>query len=293
MTVTSIACSRPRIIIPVAVALILLFLAASPASTQGFSVAYGNLDFVVLPGERITATFSVTNLSEETKVLRVYTGDWVRVRGDTPDYVYDEKGDQEVRSLLKWMTFSPDQMELAPDETREVNCEVNLPDDPTLEGSYWGVVFVEEIPLPEPGVEAPRDEGMHVGITTIFRYAVKIFATFQYTEVLDASFTDLLIEQVEGGFDVTAAFENKGNVYMRPQTWLEIHDSTGEVIYRQDYVRQTVLPESSRNYVFGLRDLSLGPGTYLVMVISDYGAPKLVAAQGTMELKPAETPPAE
>jgi len=293
MTVTPIACSRPGIVFPVALALIFLFVAASPASTQGFSVAYGNLDFVVLPGDRIAATFSVTNLSEETKVLRVYSGDWVRVQGDTPDYAFDEEGGNEVRSLLKWMTFSPDQMDLAPGEMRDVYCEVNFPDDPTLEGSYWGVVFVEEIPPPEPGVEAPRDEGMHVGISTIFRYAVKIFATFQYAEVLDASFTDLLIQQVEGGFDVTAVFENKGNIYMRPQTWLEIRDSTGEVIYRQDYVRQTVLPESSRNYAFELRDLSLGPGTYLVMVISDYGAPKLVAAQGIMELKAEETPPAD
>ncbi len=262
-----------------------------PVPAQGFAISYGDIELGVSPGERITARFSVSNQSEETIVLRIYCGDWIRVQGEITRYEFDIERGNEVRSFLEWMTFSPDQMELGPNEMQEVISEVNFPDDPSLEGSYWGVVFVEEIPQVAPPGEIPEDEAFQVGILTIFRYAVKIYATFEGTEIRDASFLDLLIDQVEGGFDINAAFENSGNIFMRPEVWLEIRDTAGDVVYQQTHIRQTVLPESTREYVFELRDLSLEPGTYLVMVIADYDGPSLVGAQGTMLLSAEQTGP--
>lgn len=272
---------------------ICIVVASSSVAAQGFAIAYGDIEFDVSPGERITARFSVSNQSEETIVLRIYSGDWNRVQGDITKYEFDVEGGKEVRSFLEWMTFSPDQMELEPHEMQEVFCEVNFPNDPSLEGSYWGVVFVQEVPQVVPPGEIPDDEGMQVGILTIFRYAVKIYATFEGTEIRDASFSDILIEQVEGGYDVNAAFETSSNIFMRPEVWLEIRDTAGEVVYQQTHIRQTVLPESTREYVFELRDLSLAPGTYLVMVIADYEGPSLIGAQITMTLSAEQTEPGD
>lgn len=292
MTIRTSSRSRPSAAIFLLIPL-LAFVAATASHAQGFSVAYSDVEFVVSPGETVTTSIKVTNLSDRAKVLRVYGGDWVRVREGITDYVFEEEPGQEVRSLLPWMIFSPDQIELEAGETREVYCEVEVPEDPALEGSYWGVIFIQDVPLAEPGFPAPSNNSMNVGINTIFRYAVKIFATIEGTEVREGSFTDLFIEQVADGFDVTAVFDNPGNIYMRPKAWLEVRDTAGNSIYQQEHIRQTILPESTHEYKFELEGLSLTPGSYLVMVIADYGASTLIAAQARMEIKAEQIEPDE
>jgi len=261
-----------------------LVITATPTSAQGFSVSFGDLEVQVHPGETIQVEFLVSNQSNDEKVIRIYYGDWVRVEGDVTKYELTEEGGLELRSCREWMTFSPDQMVLEPNESREVFCEVTFPDDEALEGSYWGVVFVEEVPPIDPVDERENNGAMEVGIRTIFRYAVKIYTTFEGTEMVDVSFTELLMAQADSGYDIRAIFENSGNIYLRPEVWLEVRDVAGEVLYQQVHNVRTILPESTFEYQFDLRDLQLPPGTYLMLVIADYGGPALVAAQGRMEL---------
>lgn len=277
-----------KIIFLTGLCLICLSVVSLPVPAQGFSVSYGDVEFVVSPGDRITATLNVINQSDERIVLRIYSGDMVRVQGEITNYEFDEEGGNETRSFLDWMSFSPDQMVLEPGDSQDILCEVNFPEDPTLEGSYWGVIFIQEATSNEPGIEVPEDEGMQVGITTIFRYAIKIYSTFEGTEIREGLFIDLPIEHVEDRFIIHGIFENSGNIYMRPEVWLEIRNPAGEVIYQQDHIRQTVLPETIREYIFELSDQPFVPGSYLVMVIADYGGPTLVAAQGRMEISAEE-----
>jgi hypothetical protein len=125
---------------------------------------------------------------------------------------------------------------------------------------------------------------MRVGIRTAFRYAVQIFATIAGTEIRDATFDALDLGAAEGGFDVRATLENLGNVFMRPKVWLELRNTEGEVVFQQEHGEQTLLPESGRDYLFEVRNLSMAPGRYLVMVIADYGVPRLIAAQQTIDI---------
>jgi len=261
---------------------------ASPVSAQGYSVSYGDIDFVVRQGGDLAGSFRVSSNSEDVIYLRIYSGDWARKTESGTDYTFEVESGFEERSFIEWMTYSPDTMELAAGETKEVYFEVNFPEEIQFDGSHWGVVFVEEVLSIGEGVPKPADNGLQVGITTKWRYAVKIYATFEGTEIREGSFTDLALERVDDGFDVSAMFKNTGNIYMKPEMWVEIRNSGGEVIYRQDHIRQTMLPESSREYIFEVRDLELDPGTYLLMVVADYYGPALVAIQGTMEIKQEE-----
>jgi hypothetical protein len=276
--------SGMKILFPIALMLACMMMASPPAGAQGFSISYRDVEFMISPGETITASFQVTNQSGRHQVLRIYSGDWVRIPDDITTYEFSTASGEEPRSFTDWMTFSPDQMELEPDESRDVFFEIHFPDDTALEGSYWGVIFVEEVPVIEPEGDDAEDNAMHVGIRTIFRYAVKIYATVDGTEICEGSFTDLLINMVNGSFEIKAIFNNSGNIYYRPEVWLEIHNSAGALVYQQDHIQQTVLPESTREYVFEVTDADLTPGDYLVIVLADYGGPTIVAAQATMRL---------
>ena len=189
-------------------------------------------------------------------------------------------GGKEPRSLTKWLTFSPNEMELAPGETRDINCQIIVPNDPTLTGSYWGVVFVEQ--APEVGASKPKTHiGMtQVGIDTIFRYAVKIYVTIKGTETRAALFTGLDIKKNGSELKVKAILQDKGNIVLRPKVWVEIRDTSDSVVLTQEYVHQTVLPDTSRSYNFDLQNVSIPPGTYLVMVIADYDGPKAGGSPG-------------
>jgi len=119
---------------------------SSPVHAQGFTVSYRGLDFAASPGEKILTSIGVTNLMNEPLTLRIYRGDWVRVEGETSKYVFDETGGKEPRTILPWMTFGPDHLVIAANEKREIYCEVTVPNDNSLQGSYWGVIFIEQAP---------------------------------------------------------------------------------------------------------------------------------------------------
>jgi hypothetical protein len=85
--------------------------------------------------------------------------------------------------------------------------------------------------------------------------------------------------------------QNNSNIYLRPKVWIELRDSTGEVVYTLEHEEQTVLPETARDFVFELRDLPIESGEYLVMVIADYGVQTFIAAQGRVDLTINPPPP--
>ncbi len=290
MSVKALVNRVARIIALMALGLVYIAVEVSPAAAQSFSVAFGNKEFIVSPGDSFTGSISLMSMTDEQVSIRIYVGDWVRVPGQTSKYGWDVEGGNEPRSFLGWMTFTPERMTLEPEETRDINYEVNIPDDPTLEGSYWGVIFIEAIPSEEPEIPVEVEEGIAIGIRTIFRYAIHVFATIEGTETREATFTSLNLEPAEGGFDAVAVFENTGNIYMKPIVWLEMTDIAGEVVYEQEHREITVLPESARAYVFELRNLPIESGEYVVMIYADYGAATLIAAQGRVNL--AIEPPA-
>jgi len=279
-----------RIIALMVICLFFITSQAFPAMAQGFTVQFGNQEFNVQPGDRFAGLLPVTNTSEEPLSVRIFVGDWVRVPGQV-DYNATEGPGDEPRSLITWMTYSPDSMTLQPGETRDIFFDVNVPEDVTLSGSYWDLIYVEGIPTVDPDAPPPDPEQVGIGIRAVFRYVIRVMATIENTETRAAAFTSLNFEPIEGGFRAIAGFQNDSNIFIKPRVWLELRDPTGEVIYTEEHIAMTVLPESARNFTFELKDLPVESGDYLVMIIADYGALNYIAAQGRLSL--AVKPPSE
>jgi len=265
------------------------WISVSPANAQGFAVAYPTTEFTISPGGNFIGSIPVTNMSEEPITLRMYFADWIANPEDTSSYFYDEEGGNNERSLMGFMTFSPERMTLEPNETRDVVYEINVPDDSALEGSYWIVIFIEKIATEQLDSPVLGEGEIVIGLTTVFRYAIHIFASIEGTETREVIFSSLNLEQTEGGFNAIATMQNSGNAYVKPIVWLEIRDTAGVVVFTQDHGERMVLPETARDFVFELRDLTIESGEYLVMVIADYGVQGLIAAQGRVDL--TITPP--
>jgi hypothetical protein len=208
-------------------------------------------------------------------LIKIYTGDW---RNTDSGIIYSKPG-TEPRSLSEWISLKSSQMVISAGATEKIYYEISLPEDQTLNGSYWGMIFVEECPS-SSGQPANHHQDNSLYLNSIVRYAAKIYVTVDGTEIKKASFTAAHVAPAkEGGLDITASFKNKSNSYLKPAIWLEVHDSTGKKILTQDYKKLFILPDVTMDCTFQLRDINLKPGSYNSLVIADFGALSLVAAQ--------------
>ncbi len=257
-----------------------ILLSARFAYAQGFAVDFTPIELKLRPGEKYVGFVYATNQKKETVHLKVYLGDW---RQTEKGAVFLKLG-EEPQSLSKWMRVSPAQLTIPPGGSEKVYFEIAMPEDPDLSGSYWGVFFVEGQPQ-STSLESGQAEGPTVGITSIFRFGIKAYVTIPGTEIRQATFPGAKVSPVKGGFDMTATLENQGNIYLKPYVWLELRDQTGITVYSEAHLLKTVLPKSKRDYTFELRKLNLPPGRYTALIIADYDAPNLIAAQAEIEVK--------
>ena len=272
-----------RIIALMAIVLSYFAAAALPALAQNFTVQFGKQEFDICPGDKFDGSIPVKNTSTDPVSVQIFLGDWVRVPGQG-DYALTKVPGKEPRSLIPWMTFGPDSMTLQPGETQDITYEVNVPNDWNLDGSYWDMIIVEGVPTQAPSASPVAAGNTGIGINTKFRLAVHVFATIKDTQVLDAAFAAIKIEAAEGGFKATGSFQNKGNTWIKPKVWLEMHDAAGNVVYTQDHMVQTVLPESDRDFVFQITNPPVQSGDYLVVILADYGVLNYIATQGRVHI---------
>ena len=159
-----------------------ILLPARFAYAQGFAVDFTPIELNLRPGEKYVGFVYATNQKQETAQLKVYLGDWRQTdKGD----VFLKLG-EEPQSLSKWMRVSPAQLTIPSGGSEKVYFEITMPEDPNLSGSYWGVFFVEGQPQ-STSLESGQAEGPTVGITSIFRFGMKVYVTIPGTEIRQAT----------------------------------------------------------------------------------------------------------
>lgn len=258
-----------------------IILSVPPLPVGAVSVEIGPVELDLYPGDEYFGSIRVWNNESEPIDIRIYPGDWLQtVDGEQ----FLEVGEVS-NSMTEWMLVTPSQLTIPPGGSEDIYFEIKVPDDPTLTGSYWGIFFVEGMPKPSAD-NPPVTDAPTLGIKIILRHGIKVYVTIPGTEQKQAKFTTARTFVPEtGGLDFIATLENLGNTYLRPEVWLEIRDIGGITLYTESHRTITLLPEVERDYKFELRDLNIPPGRYIALIIADYGAQSLVAAQAEIEVK--------
>lgn len=261
--------------------IVCIFVALPPLQAGAVSVEIGPFELNLRPGDEYFGSVRVWNNELDPVDIRIYPGDWLQ----TPiGEQYLDVG-EVPNSMTEWMHVSPDHMTIPGGGSSEIYFQIKVPDDPELTGSYWGIFFVEGVPgLSE--LEPTEDQIPSLGLKIVLRHGIKIYVTIPGTEDKKAKFTTAKTMASEGGgMAFVATLENHGNTYIRPEAWIEIHDWNGNIVYTDDHRTITILPEMERDYTFELGDMGIQPGRYVALIIADYGAVSLVAAQAEIEIK--------
>lgn len=178
--------------------------------------------FTTTPGQSITQELSLYNPTPGTKKVRVvaYLTDMnISEVGET---TYPAAGTLK-ESLSPWTTFSPAELELGAQETKQIRYTIQVPADATP-GTHWAMLMFE-------GQELDTTPGKKIAAFKL-RVAHSIFVNVQPTKYA-GEITGIFETQPKKDTDLyslAVQYSNSGNTATGVQGRVEVHDLKGELV---------------------------------------------------------------
>lgn len=144
----------------IGIALVSLFLLVPLGSARALTVSPVRLELSGDPGSQISSSFKVTNDEAETKSLYTTFENFEALgESGTPNFKPDTEG------LASWLR-APDQVELAPGETKTVDFSIEIPAS-AEPGGYFAAIFLGSTPPASNSNEVAI--GSRIGSLVLFR----------------------------------------------------------------------------------------------------------------------------
>jgi len=275
-----------------ATALVVFFSYVCPAQVgPAFSIDHYSELIVMAPGETYAGEFVLTNLGEQPLTAQIRVVDFSL--GPRGELLTLDPGTLGDRSLANFITYTPEQVTLAPGEAQPIRYSVTLPQG--ADGPHWAsLLVVPETPLE---VEAPVEPEEGEGIGLIVRYQVNYALTIvQFPKNSPEPRGQVVAIDARGSRQngkkavrVEATFQNSSDTVLRCQVYIECRDPAGETLFRYDFPPdRLVLPHSQRIFSHTFEDVDMPPGQYLILCVVDFGGEYLSAGQliATVEASP-------
>ena len=179
------------------------------------------------PGADHSGSILLKNVSTMAEELRIYQTDYFFYADGRS--LYDEVG-SVTRSNGNWIDFFPRRFSIPAKGSVQVNYSIEVPEDPSLAGTFWSVLMVEILP-PSSAASSTNDgdseEDVAVGIQQVFRYGIQMVthigeAVAGRPEIIAAR---LLNEDTGKALQIDV--ENTGERWLRPTVWADLYDIEG------------------------------------------------------------------
>lgn len=232
---------------------------AQTSTTVSMTVSPLVLEFHAEPGAPASAKVTIRNNGTAPERITAQRMDWRTTPEGTVKI--EPVGTEGASSIANYLRLAPDDVVLAPGETREFALTLDLPANfPPLAGVYWGGFFVRALP---------------VGGTAIFGPAatVVVYNTIGSPRT-HVKLTQLHVEQAgTDGANVMARVLNDGVGYARPQARIVVTQD-GRVVRDQTENMPVIFAGAPRLYTKALSGLP--GGAYELTMTVDYGGATLL-----------------
>ena len=180
-----------------------------------------------------------------------------------------------AQSAAKWFTVTPVVFALPPKGSVETSFTIRVPNDPTLHGSYWGMVFFNTSPRPSNGGQ--------VNLAVTGRIGVAVYINVG-SGIQKAQAGNLKFDVATRTLNYT--FQNQGDTLLRPAVRLALVGADGKRFASLDLDDFPILPGGVHLGSFQLpAAVQLPSGSFLAVLTFEYGDHKLIAAQGAFKAK--------
>ena len=204
----------------------------------------------------------------------------ITVKVTLTDYLFNSQGESSFppigtcpRSNAPWIKTSKMYFEVAPHTTYSFPYTLQVPEDPSLQGTYWSIFLIEPV---EEQFASP-DKEKSLGVQTIIRYGVQVITHIGQTGSYDLKILEKKLVKENGKKLFFLSVDNKGTLAQSPILTLELINSLGKKVERFETSKQRIFPTCSVSYQV---DFSKIPeGKYKAIAILDHGEGALFGAQ--------------
>jgi urease gamma subunit len=234
------------------------------------------------PGDTYSASFVVTNASDEPQQAKLYQTDYFTSADGTN--LYGAPGTSS-RSNARWVSVPSLALLIPPRSSREVTVTVAVPATLPLTGTYWSMVMVEGVPhgSGESTLPTVARQKVQAAVVARIRYAVQIVTHVGADARREARFEAPTVRATADGTKLLQVdVVNTGVRSFVPALALELFAQDGTRVKTASAAREITYPGTSLRQQFNLGPLP--SGTYRALVTLDAGADAVFGAQYTLKL---------
>lgn len=253
--------------------LLVLILFALPAqSGMSLGVTKIEFDLTLNPGQSELVTFVVENNETMKRNISISNSDW---REDVNGNItLLDTGSLDV-SNADWVSVSPKNFTLEPGQREEIQVSVSVPAT-AGSGTTWSALLVDSVPADDTTEE-----------TSSAPLIVKVLQT-----VTSGTSKNMRLENIEllqgDPMRLGVKMANTGNEVLRDILCeIQIRNMNGDIVRNWVMDPITLMPGDARISEANDLDQDLEPlaaGTYLALVIVDFGGDHLLASQHLFEV---------
>lgn len=237
---------------------ILLFISLSSSASVE---VIGSLKHVhnVNPGEVVKGQITILNNDLTDQEVRIYQTDFLYNLKDQT--FYDEPGSNK-RSNANWMQYSPKTVILKSKESRNIEYEITVPKNDSIDGTFWSVIMVEGVTPIDP------NQTGDLSIRTVTRYAVQIVNELSNKGRGSLKFEEpTLIKGEDKKLFLAIDLTNDGNHYISPEVTIELYDESGNSVKTITAPKRGLYPSTSTRFKLDLEGLP-SKKTYTAMIVA-------------------------
>lgn len=237
-----------------------------------------SVDVNLPPGGSFTGGFEVINNSDQAREFTVELKDYDRnIEGGL---ILLNPG-THPRSLAKFLTFAPAKFALPPKQKQLITFKIEIPS--SEKGPHWAALAITS-PAPSSGAQPPPPPGQQPSIPVTIGTAEQFIVKIRHTDPTNAlnrgriTNVQALLPERDKPLRILVEYENTGTTFQIAKTQLRIVNSKGEVVVQKRAEDMALLPGGKQRLEIPVTE-RLPSGTYLALVIIDFGGDFLVAGQ--------------
>jgi hypothetical protein len=241
----------------------------------GVAVSPSTLRFRAKPGTSETQTITVTNDTRRIEKFRITFLDFeIENSGKAatlPPNIQSEFG------LSKWITVSPNYIELKPGEVRKVTVTIDVPNDDRAYKAAWCVMMVDQAKEKEILAPDADNETVAMGVVPVFGFGIYIFQNPPNVKINKVEIQNFTFNYDEENKYANITAKNMGDGIGFCTAYFEITNlSTGEV-EKHKLRKFTIFPGNTREFNFQLPG-PIKKGNYSVLAVLDFGSKEDIEA---------------
>ncbi|HOC29814.1 MAG TPA: hypothetical protein PKH40_09045 [Treponemataceae bacterium] len=261
----------------VALCVLLCVFPLSAAVTVRGGLTY---EHTLAPGQTAEGVFELFNTDAEAQEVKLYQTDYFFYADGR--VLYSDPGLLE-RSNARWISLTPPTVVIPPRESVKVRYTVQMPQDNTLEGSYWSMIMVEGVAHDSPESTQGGEGMIGLGVRQVFRYGIQVITNVGNTGAPKIRFASSRLVKGENARDLVLDLENTGTRWIRAAVTAELYDSSGSSVGKFEADPLRLYPGTSGRFKI---DLSSVPNrTYKAFILVDGGGSELFGANITLVIE--------